>query len=37
MAEKDEKNEGKGDKPTMKDDGSKNDIFDSDIMKISAR
>ena len=37
MAEKDEKNEGKGDKPSMKDDGSKNEPTDMDIMNISAR
>jgi len=37
MAEKDEENEGRGKKPTMKDDGSKNDPTDMDIMNISAR
>tara|TARA_B100001175_G_scaffold118708_1_gene100865 strand:+ start:149 stop:616 length:468 start_codon:yes stop_codon:yes gene_type:complete len=37
MAEKDEENEGRGKKPTMKDDGSKNEATDMDIMNISPR
>ncbi len=37
MAQKDEENEGRGEKPLMKDDGSKNDLFDMDIMNIKIR
>jgi hypothetical protein len=37
MAKKDEENEGREEKPTMKDDGSKNDATDMDIMNIKTR
>ena len=37
MAQEDENNEGKGEKPPMKDDGSKNDPTDMDIMNIKTR
>ena len=37
MGKFDEKNEGKGEKPPMKDDGSKNDPTDMDIMNIKTR
>ena len=37
MAERNEENEGRGEKPTMKDDGSKNDPTDMDIMNIKTR